>query len=923
MSQDSRSENRSPRGIITSHLNADFDAVASCLAASLLYPGLPVVLPGGMERAVRRFLDAHPGVIRVHGPKELDLSRVRQLVVVDTNQRGRLGPLGELLKGQGVEIILFDHHMEAQSSILMPEEGAGGLKGQDGRHGQQVPHIVEAHTAATGANTTIMVELLREKGLEISRQQATLLALGIYEDTGSFTFVSTTPRDLKAAAWLLSKGADLTAVSEAMGARFTPEHISLLNDLMQSALTYTFRGTDVTIAKAASLGYVDDFAVLAHELMDMASLPVVFILGQMGDQVVVVGRSRCEKIDVGRVLAELGGGGHGVAASAALKGLTLAEAENRLVEALHKVLGTEPRVEDIMSYPVISVGPDTPIYEVHDLIARYGISIVPVADESGAMLGFVTRNIVEKAVFHGIAKQPVSEYMNTEFVPVAPEDSLGKVRELIVQGHQRFLPVVKDGRLTGIITRTDLLQILSSDPAGRPEKLLPGRTQRKNVARLLRQQLPAQIVELLEEAGRTADEMDCHVYVVGGFVRDLLLRRENLDIDLVVEGDGVAFARRFAQRIGARVKVHDKFKTAVLVIEDHPSLSGFKIDVATARFEYYEYPAAMPTVAVSSIKLDLFRRDFTINTLAIRLNSRDFGLLIDFFGGQRDLKDGVIRVLHSLSFVDDPTRIFRAIRFEKRFGFKIGKHTLRLIRNSLKIGILERLSGKRLVTELRHIMEEPEVLEILKRLQELRVLQAVHPALGLNEEILSRIKRIRDVTVWYRLLYASPRAEEWLVLLAGLVSGLDAGQRQAIARRLALAGKRARFIERGPADAKWLWQRLESRGEEMKNSEICALLSRFSIETLLLAMAWSEESERPKRIISLYITRLRHIRPVTTGQDLKRLGFTPGPIYRRILDRLKEARLNGEVGSRAQELELVEREFGPKKTDSEKIDKKD
>ncbi len=887
-------EKKSAHGIITTHLNADFDAIASCLAAKLLFPEFPVVLPGGMERVARRFLKENPSLLEILSPREIDTAAVQEIVIVDANQHGRLGLLANLIELPGIRIHLFDHHDPNQATIPAHKK----------------------NIKIAGANTTIMCQILKKRGITPTPEQATLLALGIYEDTGSFTFVSTTPEDLQAAAWLLGLGADLRAISQAMGSRFTPEHISLLNDLLDSAITYTFRGEEITIAKTSTVEYIDDFSVLAHELMEMAAKPAIFILGDMEDQIVVVGRSRSERINVGEILSRLGGGGHRVAASAVLKGVTLQEAENRLIDTLHSMFGTGPKVKDIMSYPVIAVQPDTPTYEVHDLIARYGISVVPVTDESGGITGYVTRNIVEKAVYHGIALQPISEFMNTDVTPVEPEDSLDRVRELITQGNQRFLPVVTDGKLIGIITRTDLLDVLSSDLATRPEKLLPSKVQKKNVAKLLQERLPQEIVGLLRIAGETAEELGYHVYVVGGFVRDLLLRQENLDIDLVVEGDGITFARIFAKKIGGRIKEHKRFKTAVLIIGKDSGLPGFKLDIATARFEYYEYPAAMPTVAESSIKLDLFRRDFTINTLAIQLNPDNFGMLIDFFGGQRDLKDGIVRVLHSLSFIDDPTRIFRAVRFEKRFGFRIGKHTLRLIKNSLKLGVIQRLSGKRVATELKHIMKEPEAAAIIERLNELGILRAISPSLQADRKVIERIKRVKEVLVWYDLLYRPEQPEGWLVGLSALFSKLTTEQRKEITERLGFQGEKRSFLIYGPVEAARLWKKLtsavtEDGRQQLKNSDIYALLSHYTLEVQLLTMAWEQDSDIPKQIISSYITKLLKIRPEITGHELKEMGFEPGPLFRTILDRLNQARLNGEARSREDELRIIEKEFSP------------
>jgi len=874
---------KSPKTIVITHLNADFDAVASAVAAARLYPEPVIVLPGSQEKAVRDYLRSMDKALAPFASmKEIDTSKVKQIVVVDANQKSRLGQAAQFLSLPGVKIHLFDHHQQQECDIEADQNSF----------------------ADYGSNTTLMVKLLRRKGISLSRQEATILLIGIYEDTGSFTFSSTKPEDLKQASWLLEQGGDIKQIAHVIGSRFTPEHIALLNDLLQSAQTYNFGTLPVTIAKTSSPGYVDDFAVLAHELMDMGRLQVLFTLALMSDQVIIVARSRTSRADVAEILREIGGGGHASAASATLKNVTLSEAENLLMSAIEKHLGSSPKVKDIMSAPVVHVAPDMPIFEVHDLFAKYGFSIIPIVEE-GRLVGYVTRNTVEKAIYHGLGIQPVAEFMSTDFQVLSPEDTLSQIQELIVQGHQRFIPVLEDGQIVGIITRTDLLEVISSDPSKRPESLLPPRAQRKNVAFLLRQRLPQKTLKLLKTAGIVADKLGMNVYVVGGFVRDLLLRKENFDIDLVVEGDGIRFAKELGKRFSARVKAHKKFGTSVIIFPD-----GFKIDVATARWEYYEYPAAMPTVAISSIKLDLFRRDFTINTLAIKLNPKDFGLLIDFFGGQRDIKDGIIRVLHSLSFIDDPTRILRAVRFEKRFGFKIGKHTLRLIKNTLKLGILDKLSSKRLLTELKLILEEQDPRGCIKRLNELKILQVIHPALLLDNTTIHTLNSLYHVLAWYDLLYRDKTPKKWLIYLTGILSGLKPAQRGEAVKRLGIEGAKAKLIVEAPETAQRICKRIEEMPQP-KNSDIYRLLKDLDLEILLFSMAICSETVR--QVISHYITHLLLVRPELTGQDLKKLGFTPGPVYRKILDRLLEARLDNEVRDRQSEIDLVIKEFGEKK----------
>ncbi len=262
----------------------------------------------------------------------------------------------------------------------------------------------------------------------------------------------------------------------------------------------------------------------------------------------------------------------------------------------------------------------------------------------------------------------------------------------------------------------------------------------------LRDRLPARLIALLEQAGDLAERTAVSAFVVGGFVRDLLLGRPNLDVDLVIEGDGIAYARALARAVGGSVKVHDRFGTTIVIFPD-----GFKLDVATARTESYDFPTALPTVKRSSIKEDLYRRDFTINTLAIRLNTGRFGELIDVFGGQRDLNEKTIRVLHSLSFVEDPTRVFRAVRFEQRFGFRLGKETLALIKGTVKMYLFRHLSSSRLSDELILLLSEEAPRKIVARLGELALLRCIHPALKWSTRLDALLKAVEEALNWHEM----------------------------------------------------------------------------------------------------------------------------------------------------------------------------
>jgi tRNA nucleotidyltransferase (CCA-adding enzyme) len=517
------------------------------------------------------------------------------------------------------------------------------------------------------------------------------------------------------------------------------------------------------------------------------------------------------------------------------------------------------------------------------------------------MTGVISRQIVEKALYHDLGKLPVSEYMNTEFFRATPQTPITELRDYLAGHNRRFVPVFEDGALVGVVTRTDLLRYLHS--GDRITDLATDSTpQNREVETRMKRALSPRVFRLLRELGSTGDELGYRVYAVGGFVRDLLLGEENLDIDITVEGDGIRFATEFAGRHGCRVKSHEKFGTAVILLPD-----DLKVDVASTRMEYYDSPGVLPTVERSSLKMDLYRRDFTINTLAISLGSREFGRLVDFFGAQRDLKEKSIRVLHNLSFVEDPTRVFRAIRFEQRLGFHIAAHTENLIRNAVRMDFLDRLGGRRLLAELVNILREKEPQQAVERMAALGLLRYLNPGLRFTPEVRDLLEESRQIITWFDLLYLQRPCERWAVYFLALCSPLDQGQFLDTCIRLAVSGhyrqKLAVSRQKGLAILEEMGQRLR-RGRKIRQSELYHWLRELPVEILLHMMARTGREEI-RRHLSTYVTQLSNVRTSITGNDLQRLGVPKGPAYRAILDAVLDARLDGMVASREDELAMA------------------
>ncbi len=865
--------------VITTHLNADFDALASMVAAKKLYPEALLVFSGAQEGNLRDFfIRSSFYFLDFTRAKDINPDEVRRLILVDTRQSSRIGKFAEAAASGEVDIHIYDHHPDS------PDDVHGSLE------------VV----APLGSTTAIMAKLLQEKQLDPTSQEATIMALGLFEDTGSFTFSSTTPEDFEAAAYLLRRGADLNVVAQMVTRELTAEQVALLNDLIAHANRFTVDGVEVVLARTMASQYVADFAVLAHKFMDMENLQVLFALAQMEDRVYVVGRSRLPEVNVGEILAEMGGGGHEFAASAAIKDKPLAQVEEDLKQILNRRVRPLRRAKDVMSFPVKWVSPEVSLEGAELVLNRYSVNALPVVDNA-RLLGLISRQIVEKGIFHGLKDHPVKDYMSTPVATVGPDDTLAEIRDKLVVNKQRLLPVLQEGEVVGVISRTDLLNLLIDIGEETEESQWSQPLRKKSILSLMRERLPKPILSILAQAGQVAKELGFQAYVVGGFVRDLFIRQDNLDVDLVIEGDGIAFARNFAARYGARARVFQKFKTAVIIFPD-----GFKIDVATARTEYYDSPGALPIVEYSSIKMDLYRRDFTINTLAVNLNPEEFGMLLDFFGAHRDLKERRLSVLHNLSFVEDPTRVFRAIRFEQRFGFRISKLTINLIHNAVKNNFFDRLSGVRLFHELELILHEENPIPAIARLAELDLLKAIHPRLWFDEGTRNMLERVRAVVSWMDLSYLEEKFERWLVYFLGLVEPLNTDEIKDLMAQFRPPPKLAAAIVNGKEAADQALFRLLRLGDAASRSQIYRLLAPLGTEFLLYMMAKSRQAPT-KRLISLYFTHLKHLKPELTGRDLIALGCQPGPQIKQILSRLHEARLNEVVQSKQEELELIRR----------------
>ena len=862
--------------IITSHNSLDFDGLAAMVAAGKLYPHAVKVFSGTLSRNVKNFMALYKDHLPIKQPRDIKTEEVKRIILVDTANANRLGYLKDMAAREGMDFHIYDHHPYVE----------GDLKGSF-----SCLHSV-------GAVTTVLVELIKEKQIEISTFEATILALGIYEDTGSLLFSTTTSRDLAAAAFLLEKGANLSVVANFMERPFTSEQRNLLQELLQNTRNFNIENAAVVISHAEGNEFVPGLDIITHRLLEVENCDAVFTMASMQGKIHVVGRSKTDNIRINQVLKPLGGRGHDRAASAMLKNMEFDRITTMILEELKQATIPALLAGDIMSTPVKTVTMDISMEEAGKLMLRYGHTGMPVTDGE-EIVGVISRRDVDKAMTHELGHAPVKGFMTTAVLSVDPATSLAEVQRIMVEKDIGRLPVMDDGKLAGIISRTDILRYLHGDDYPEDHELLytSDSVPEDDFSGLIKNTLPRELTEILVKAGETARDLEMEVYCVGGFVRDLYLGVTNYDLDLVVEGSGEVLARELALRLQGRTRIHERFGTAIIVLPD-----GRKIDVATARTEYYEFPAALPTVTTSSIREDLYRRDFTINTLAVHLNPDCFGQLIDYFGGRQDIDNGKIRILYNLSFVEDPTRILRAIRFEQRYNFKIEPDTLRFAQDAIARRLLRKLSYKRILQELILILNERNPLPALTRMGEIGVWQHILPEVDLDGLNYIRLKRIPIVNGWALEHFYLREIKTWLIYLVIIMENLTAESISAISARYKFDKYIVRVIEEADL-ARQLAASIDS-GDCTENSEIDAGASHFCNETLLYLLLCIN-SENGWQYATAYLQAKDMVKVEIDGHDLKALGIKPGPVYSKILNELYRMKLNGAITSREEETALV------------------
>lgn len=834
--------------IIISHTNTDFDALASMIAAKKLYPDAKVVISTKQNIQVKQFLTIYRDILDFTPDNQVDWSEVTEIILVDVASLSRIGSGSGQLNKDNLSIKVYDHHPPSAKNVKTDD----------------------ARIEPVGAAVTLLIEEIIKQDLPISSFEATLFGLGIYTDTGSFTYSTTTFRDFEAARFLMEQGMNLEMIQRFSDHILLPEQQELLSALFLEAKTYHKDGLEIIVSSYETDKFQAGLNVITEKLLDITASDAALTIVKMKQHVYLVGRARAKRITLLPLVKKFGGGGHDQAGSATIKKGDLTSLSQQVTEQLDLILKPATTARDMMSSPVKMLQPETTIEEAGRLMYRYGHSGYPVVQDD-KLQGIITRRDLDKANHHGLGHAPVKAYMTTNLITARPETTIEEIQQLIIEHNIGRLPVVENGKAIGIITRTNLIELLHH-----PESTEEAPSMKDNLEQEMKSQLPEEIYSLLKDVSKTANETAFPVYLIGGMVRDIFLNQPNDDIDIVVEGDGITFAKQLQANFGGEVVVHENFGTATW---EHPS--NHQIDVTSARLEYYDRPASLPDVETSTLREDLYRRDFTINAMAIRLNSEAFGQVVDPFRGQMHLQEKKVSVLHNLSFIEDPTRILRAVRFETRFSFAMDEQTETLAIHSIER--MKNLSANRIIDEMKRIFTEVNPMQAIKRLFELHFWQQF----GVSSESLEEsYAHTEQVGKTYAL--QQNKKPSWFTYF--IIPFFTEGNIQE-AKQFALTKEDIKFLQEVEVlTNNREWQTMERVGDFQR------FLKNHSDEAILFIIATGNFPN--KDVILSYLKKRQQLSPLLTGKDLIDKGMKPGASFSKILLELEIAILNGEVNTK-------------------------
>ncbi|MGM0507594.1 MAG: CBS domain-containing protein [Fusobacteriota bacterium] len=855
--------------IITSHIHLDLDGLASMILAKKLHPNAKLVFSGNVNKNVRTFANLYQDYLKILRGREIDIKDISKMILTDTANISRIGKFKKYFENENYNVVAYDHHIKDKEN----------LKGEN--------IILEEYGSAT---TVLLMELMKQKKLKLKDYEATLCMMGIYEDTGSLSYITTTPEDIDMAAYLLRNRADLEQVNKYITHPLQKRQTDVFLKLMENGEIFNFSVEDIFVGKYYTEEFIDGIDGVTNKIKEVEGVSGAFVLIGNNDKASIIGRSSSMGVRVDEIMEEFNGGGHVNAGSASLKNINFDDVYENLKMKVKKIIKIGKAAKDIMSSPVKSVFHDTSLKEAYKIMLRFGYNGLPILNK-GKLIGIISRRDLDKAISHGFGESAVEIYMSSKVITAKLSTPVERLKQLLIENEIGRIPILNSQKkLVGIVTRSDILRTLYNQRKKSTQKY---KMFHEDVKSKIKNRIPSKIYNILKIIEKTSKLRQEKAFLVGGIVRDLLLDIENDDIDIVIEGDGIEFAKKLGKRLDAKeVVTHEKFKTAVVVLKDNT-----KLDIATSRVEYYEYPTSLPKVEFGNIKQDLFRRDFTINAMAIEIDHSNFGELIDFFNGYEDLKSGKINVLHNLSFIEDPTRIIRAIRFSNRYGFEIDEDTEKFIYDCIKKGFLDELTWKRVKYEFRLIFSEKNVEQAIYKLFEYGVFSAINENISLTSKLKNDLKKLEENFQYIKKL----DVKQWIIYFLILLEELKSSELKKVFEKFTFSKK---FIDKYNYGRKKRGKIFKKLSKIKKDSEIYDILNNFSDEVLLLLLVTSRDYQVEKNI-RRYIDIIRNINPIITGNDLIELGYDPGEYFKKLLKNLYYYQLDNNINNKKKLLKKI------------------
>ncbi len=859
------------KGLIFTHNNSDFDGIASAFMLQKLF-NAKVVMPERLEFQVEAFLHLYEYIFPFVKYEDISFDEIDFLVFADISSPQRIGSFfGSLPKDKEIEVYIFDHH----SLGYFPPNYK----------------VMRYPDTSVGSAVTLVWEELKNRGVKYSEIESTLMLLGVYEDTGRLLYSSTTYRDANVVADLIQNGASLMVVARFLESGMNPYQRQLLEFFLDNSSKDFYNGVEYILTYAELDTEVEDAALVVHKLRDLIECENVFAVLKVKDTIHIIARGLGDYLNVRKVLENFGGGGHNEAAAATFRlKEPFAEFLDRLRKAIQKECKPKVKVKDVMTSPVRVLTPETSVEEARKIMLRYGHSGVPIigGDE---IVGVLSRKDIDKATQHKLDQIEVQKIMSRNVITISQDASLDEAQKLLIEKEIGRLPVINDRKkLVGLITRTDILRVWHGLNVKKTKEYST-----KRVILDLNIRLDQKINDYLEIVSDVSEKLSLKSFVVGGCVRDLLLNISSNDMDIVVEGDAIKLAEEVNKYINGKFFSYEKFRTATIKDKD------IKFDFASARTEFYNCPAAKPLVEYSDLHNDMYRRDFSINTLAISLNRDSYGKMIDFFDGYEDIKLKRIRVLHPLSYVEDPTRIIRAIRFEFQLGFKIDKADKELIKNAMELKLFNVISFDALKEELKFLFSQdtsPEL--IILRMKELSVFKLIHPKISFDF-------REEKLTEYFSCLrsegFGSDLKEWWFLCILPIIYNILKSEDRFFKRKWRFTKKELLYIEK---IKKFLYKFSRKRNANIYNdfdlfeilegvfSEIICFLKVIEEKPLNDYIKWFDENKKK-------------FRPMITGEELSNRTDIEPAMIGEILRGLKKERFLGNISSYENELEFIKK----------------